>query len=382
MPWDTRNLMSLRREFVLLALNEGTNRRELCRRFGISPKTGYKWLARYADDEVASLGDRSRRPLHSPSRTAPELEARVVELRKEHPAWGGRKLSKRLKKLGYRNAPEPSTITSILHRHGLIDTQASIQATPWRRFEHAQPNELWQIDFKGYFPTPGGVCYPLTVIDDHSRFNLVLAACANPNFHSVQPPLTEAFRRYGLPVRINGDNGSPWGSPSKCEHGITRLTVWLMRLGIGISHSAPAHPQTNGKDERFHRSLDAEVLKGRSFNDLAQAQRAFDHWRPIYNEQRPHDALALDTPIERYRPSPRAFPEQLPAIEYGPHDVVAVVGWNGRVRFKGRTIKVSNALHKLPIAFRPDPNLDGAYDVYFCHKNFMRLNFREFSKLP
>lgn len=377
MPWDTRDTMSLREEFVRLAGNDGVNRRELCRRFGISPKTGYKWLARHAEDQAQSLQDRSRRPLHSPLRTAAELEAAVIALRKQHPAWGGRKISKRLQTLGHANAPAPSTITGILHRHGLISEQASAQATPWHRFEHPEPNMLWQIDFKGYFATPAGLCYPLTVLDDHSRFNLVLAACARTGAKSVQPALTAAFRRYGLPMRINGDNGASWGSPREREHGITRLTVWLIRLGIRISHSAPAHPQTNGKDERFHRSLKAEVLNGRSFSDLDHAQRAFDHWREVYNQERPHDALGLATPIERYRPSPKAFPEQLPSIEYGPDDIVTNVGWNGEVRFKGKRIKAPNALFRLPIAFRPDPNEDGAYDVYFCHKCFMRFSLRK-----
>jgi transposase InsO family protein len=209
-------------------------------------------------------------------RTADELEAEVVALRKQHPAWGGRKLSKRLKNLGHADAPAPSTVTDILHRHGLINAGASAHATAWKRFEHAQPNSLWQIDFKGYFPTPAGLCHPLTVIDDHSRYNVILAACARTDSKSITPILTAAFRRYGLPVRINGDNGAPWGSSREREHGLTPLTVWLTRLGIRVSHSAPAHPQTNGKDERFHRSLKAEVLNGRSFNDLAQAQHAFD----------------------------------------------------------------------------------------------------------
>lgn len=380
MPWDTRDTMSLRREFILLAMHEGANRRELCRRFGISPKTAYKWLARHAQDSE-HLQDRSRRPLHSPTRTAPGLEAAVLALRRQHPAWGGRKISKRLEKLGCAEAPAPSTVTSILHRHGLISEAASLQATAWRRFEHAHPNELWQIDFKGNFPTPAGLCFPLTMIDDHSRFNLVLAACAQTDTQSVQLKLTETFRRYGLPVRINADNGAPWGSPSEREHGITRLTVWLIRLGIRISHSALAHPQTNGKDERFHRSLKAEVLNGRSFPDLEQVQRAFDDWRHVYNEQRPHEALDFATPIERYQPSSRTFPAHLPSIEYGPDDIVVEVGWNGRVLFKGRTLKVSSALHRLPIAFRSDPGKDGEYDVYFCHKRVMRLNLRDFDSI-
>ena len=377
MPWNLRNTMDLRLEFVQLASQEGVNRRELCRRFGISPKTGYKWLDRHTQGGLAALTDHSRRPRQSPARTTPQVEQQVIDLRRAHPAWGGRKISKRLQKLGHADAPAPSTVTAILHRHGLITEQASAQARPWQRFEHPEPNALWQIDFKGYFDTPAGLCHPLTVLDDHSRFNLVLAACARTSVKSVQPVLTETFRRYGLPLRINGDNGAPWGSPRAREHGITQLTVWLIRLGIRISHSALAHPQTNGKDERFHRSLKAEVLNGRSFSDLDVAQSAFDRWRQVYNHERPHEALGLATPIERYRPSPTSFPEQLPAIEYGPDDIVTNVSWNGDVRFKGLRLKAPKALLNLPIAFRPDPKEDGAYDVYFCHKRFMRFSLRE-----
>lgn len=146
MPWSTRDTMSLRQEFVLLAQQEGCSRRELCRRFGISPQTGYKWLARYAESGDTGLVDRARRPEHSPTRTAAALEHAVIALRQQHPAWGGRKISRRLADLGWSDVPAPSTVTSILHRHGLIRPEASAQATPWQRFEHAEPNQLWQMD--------------------------------------------------------------------------------------------------------------------------------------------------------------------------------------------------------------------------------------------
>lgn len=375
MPWSPRDLMSIRQEFVLLALQEGANRRELCRRFNISPKTGYKLLKRVQQEGQAGLADRSRRPQSFPKRTDERLEQAVVALRREHPAWGGRKISKRLQDLGY---PElhPNTVTSILHRHGLIHPAASEAASPWQRFEHAQPNELWQIDFKGYFDTPAGRCHPLTVLDDHSRYNLTLTACSRTHTPAVQAALTTAFRRYGLPVRINADNGSPWGSPSQHEHGISELTIWLIRLGICVSHSRPNHPQTNGKLERFHRSLKAKVLNGRSFNDLQQAQSAFDRGREVYNLQRPHEALDMATPIKRYRPSERVFPEILPAIEYGPDDRVVRPGWNGWLRFEGRKCKVPNPLKDLPIAFRPAAQKEGCYDVYFCHQRFMQIDLR------
>jgi len=318
--------------------------------------------------------------VHSPARTDSGLEAQVVTLRRAHPAWGGRKISRRLQDLGYIDVPAPSTVTSILHRHHLISEQASAQATPWQRFEHPEPNMLWQIDFKGYFETLAGRCHPLTVLDDCSRYNLVFTACARTNVNTVRPALTTALRRYGLPLRINADNRAPWGSSREPEHGITQLTVWLIRRGICISHSAPVHPQTNGKDERFHRSFKAEVLNGRSFNDLDHAQGAFDRWRQIYNHERPHETLQLATPITRYRPNPRAFPETLPSIEYAPNDIVTTVDWNGWVRLMGRPLKVSTALHRLPIAFRADQATDGTFDVYFCNQRFMRIDLRDFEK--
>ena len=376
MPWSPRNVMSLRQEFVLLARQPDANIRALCRRFEISPATAYKLLKRYAQQGQAGLADQSRRPQNSPGRTPGPIEQAIVDLRQTHPAWGGRKIAARLLELGHAEVPPPSTVTSILHRHGLINPAASAAATPWQRFEHALPNALWQIDFKGYFETPAGRCHPLTLIDDHSRFNLLLAACGRTDTASVQQALIGAFRRYGLPVRINADNGAPWGSSRAPGHGLTDLTIWLLRLGISVSHSRPYHPQTNGKLERFHRSLKAEVLNGRSFKDLQQAQLAFDHWRGVYNQQRPHEGIGMAVPVSHYRPSEREFSDTLAPIEYGPDDHVFTVKWDGKVVFKGHRLKVSNALHQLPIAFRPDPQQDGCYDVYFCHQRFMQLNLR------
>jgi transposase InsO family protein len=374
MPWTPKALMDIKRDFVELALQEGCNRRELCRRLGISPKTGYALLARYAQEGSAAYVPRSRRPNCSPARTLPEVEKAVTDLRSKHPSWGGRKIARRLADLGLAGVPPPSTITAILHRHGLITPQASLAAQHWQRFEHESPNALWQIDFKGDFQTHQGRCYPLTVLDDHSRFNLALQACPSVATSGVQPHLTEVFQRYGLPLRLNADNGAPWGSPRLAGHGLSELSVWLIRLGIRVSHSAPYHPQTNGKIERFHRSLKAEVLAGRSFADLQQTQNAFAHWRGIYNHERPHDALGLQTPAKRYRASSSSFPETLAPIEYPTEDSVVVVKWNGEVHFKGHQLRVSSALLKLPVAFRADAQHDGCYDVFFCHHRFMRLD--------
>ncbi|RJG06541.1 IS481 family transposase [Noviherbaspirillum cavernae] len=376
MSWKAIDTMTLRQEFLSLARQEGVNMSALCAQFGISRKTGYRLLARVAEEGLAGMADRSRRPLHSPQRTDADVEELVVGLRKEHPAWGARKLQRRLRDLGHQGIPTPSTITRILHRHHLVDPQASEDSTPWTRFEHAAPNDLWQMDFKGCFETASATCHPLTVIDDHSRYNLTLAACARPNREHVQAALQDVFRRHGMPVRINADNGSPWGSPSRHEHGITRLTIWLIQLGIQISHSRPAHPQTNGKNERFHRSLKREVLRGQCFRDLDEAQEAFDGWRQVYNHERPHEALGLATPVTRYRPSRRVYPETLPEIHYRDGDLVQVVGWDGKIVVQGRRFRVSNALHTHPIAARPHPRQDGVFDLYFAHHRFGQIDLR------
>lgn len=374
MPWQPRDLMNIKREFVELATREGANRRELCRRFGIGPKAAYALLARHAQEGAGALQERSRRPHHSPARTPAAMEQAILLLRAANPSWGGRKLARRLLDLGHAQVPSPSTITAILQRHGLISPQASEAAQHWQRFEHEAPNVLWQIDFKGYFQTGMGKCHPLTLLDDHSRFNLALAACQRPDTPSVQEHLKAVFRRYGLPVRINADNGPPWGSPSGVEHGLSELSVWLIRQGIRVSHSRPYHPQTNGKLERFHRSLKAEVLNGRSFDSLAHAQQAFEYWRQIYNLERPHEALGMCTPVQRYECSPRSYTNRLAPIEYGPNDVVLDVGWDGLVKYQGKKFKVSNALHRLPIALRADPAKEGCFDVFFCHQSFMQLD--------
>ncbi|PRC90552.1 IS481 family transposase [Solimicrobium silvestre] len=376
MTWNTANTMDLRLEFIHLALQEGANRRELCRRFGISPKTAYKWLERYAVQGEEGLQDRSRRPHHSPNHSSDHLEKLVVDLRHAHPCWGGRKIRQRLEDLGQNELPHAATVTHILRRHGLITPEASEQHTPWKRFEHEEPNALWQIDFKGNFETLHATCYPLTLLDDHSRFNLILAACARPNHDTVQAALTTTFERYGLPRRINADNGPPWGSPKQPTQSITKLTMWLIRLGIQVSHSQPAHPQTNGKIERFHRTLKAEVLNSNHFNDLPAAQIAFDRWRHIYNMERPHEGIQLRTPMTRYRPSPFTFPRILPPVEYLPGDVVIKVGWEGMFKFQNRPIKVSSALRNELIAIRPIVGMDGVFNVFYCRQKILKIDLR------
>ena len=373
MPWKVTDAMSLRRELVSLMQQEGANVSELCRRFGVSRKTAYKWAKRAAPGQGVALADRSRRPAKSPAKTAEPVEARVVALRGQHPAWGGRKLRRRLQNLGVEEVPATSTITGILHRHGMIDPKESAKHQPFKRFEHKAPNDLWQMDFKGHIALEQGRCHPLTVLDDHSRFALRLEACGDERTETVRRCLIRAFRLYGLPRRMLMDNGSPWGDDG--THPYTPLTVWLLLLGIAVSHGRPYHPQTQGKDERFHRSLKAELLARQTFRDLAHSQRAFDAWRDLYNHERPHEALKLNVPASRYTVSPRPFPEQLPEIVYGPDVLVRRVTDGGRLSFEHRIYRVPKAFKGYPLGLRPTAQ-DGVMDVLFLHHHLQVLDLR------
>lgn len=372
MPWSEVSLMDLRKEFVMLAEQDGSNMSALCRRFGISRKTGYKWLARWAAGE--GLSDRSRRPHTSPDQTPSAMEALVVSQRREHPRWGGRKIARRMIDLGHGAAPAPSTITGIVRRHGLLDGPRSGEARGFRRFERETPNALWQMDFKGHFALSQGRCHPLTVLDDHSRFNVCLAACGDQRGDTVKDRLSAVFRCYGLPDWILVDNGSPWGNGPRDPY--TPLGVWLLRLGVGVTHSRPYHPQTLGKDERFHRTLKAELLGGLPFADLAHCQQAFDRWRTVYNCDRPHQALGLAVPASRYAPSKRSLPETLPAIEYAPDHHVRRVHQGGRISFQGRLFRLPKAFAGYPVGLAPTTT-DGVWNVYFRSQRIATIDSRE-----
>jgi transposase InsO family protein len=258
--------------------------------------------------------------------------------------------------------PAVSSVHRVLVRHGRIAPHAPGRAHC--RFEHERPNALWQMDFKGRVRLANGTwLHPLTVIDDHSRFALVLAACGNERTMSVRTALETAFRHHGLPEAIYVDNGSPWGGGVPGQW--TPLRVWLLKLGVALIHSRPYHPQGRGKNERFHRSLKAELLDLRAFRDLAHAQAAFDAWRQIYNTGRPHQALGFAVPAERYRPSLRAFPKTLPAPLYAEDDVLRRVGTTRpTISFRNRLWRVPEAFAGETLAIRPR-RPDGQFAICF-----------------
>jgi transposase InsO family protein len=270
--------------------------------------------------------------------------------------------------------PSASTITTILQRHGRLDADQSAARARPQRFARGAPNELWQMDFKGHFALARGRCHPLTVLDDHSRYALGIRACGEETERTVQAEVTALFRRYGLPERMLMDNGSPWGSQAQGFY--TGLEVWLLELGVPVCHGRPYHPQTQGKDERFHRTLAAEAIGRRHFADLAACQARFDEWREVYNTERPHEALDLATPITRYRPSPRRFPERGEPFDYGPGALVRRVDQDGWLSFRGRPLRLGRAFVHRQVALRPT-TVDGCFEVSFCGYTVATFDLRE-----
>jgi transposase InsO family protein len=369
MPWQERSVESERAAFVELAREEGVTIAELCRHFGISRKTGYKWLARAQTGE--GLADRSRRPHASPRQTAGELEARILALRAQHPAWGGRKLHHRLVAMGIPDVPAPSTITDVLRRAGRL--VPALPPVPLQRFTHPEPNALWQMDFMGHQPLQQGRVHPWSLLDDHSRFALALSACPNQQRTTVQAALTAVFRHYGLPQAILCDNGSPWGAAGL--GGITRLEAWLLRLGVEPWHGRPYHPQTQGKIERFHGTIAREVFGPSRPTTLTEAQVRFDAFRTDYNYKRPHEALANLVPASAYHPSLRPFPEVLPPVVYDAGEHVFTVTVYGSIWWQGRRRFISRGLVGEPVALRPtiDPAI---WSVVYGERQVATIDLR------
>lgn len=336
MSWETKTVMEQREQFVKEATEGNGTITALCRKYGISRKTGYKWLNRAA--EGLQLCDQSRRPNQQPSKTADELEALIVQMRLSHPAWGGKTIRAVLEAAGVEGLPSDKTCCNILKRNGLIDPAESAKHTAFQRFEKHHCNEMWQTDFKGDFLLGNGVrCYPLTILDDHSRYSIRIEPKVSAT--DVKSSFIAAFQEYGLPNSVLSDNGSQFAG---AHRGLSTFERFLIDLDILPIHGRPIHPQTQGKIERFHRTFKQEALRTIPI-DMDNAATRFANWRWTYNEVRPHHALGMKTPASVYQPSTRKYYEPKPYVYDERSRLIKVNNW-GYLRFGSNQLFLSETM--------------------------------------
>lgn len=379
MPWLDTVPMDQRLEFLAAHRAGGYAMAELCVRFGISRKTGYKWRARYDAEGRPGLRDRSRRPHTSPQRIGDELAALLTAARQAHPTWGPRKL---LQYLAARHPdvadwPAASTVGDLLRRTGLVH--------PRRRrrppihpgvvpLHTTAPNDLWTLDFKGHFKTRDGIyCYPLTLVDQHTRYLLAVHGLLSTKGDGARRVLERAFRAYGLPAAIRTDNGVPFATTGL--HGLSQLNVWWLRLGIQHQRIRPASPQENGAHERMHRTLKAEATRPPKGSCAAQ-QRAFTAFRTAFNAERPHAALGGATPASQYTPSPRRYPSRLAPFAYPAHYTVKRVTTAGTIRLRSKLLFIAHALTHESIGLEEID--DGLWSIYVGPMLLARVSERDF----
>jgi putative transposase len=358
--------MELRKQFVIEFRSGLFTMTQLCAQYGISRKTGYKWVTRAERHGLDQLGETSRRPHRHPATTDPQVVAAILGARRHFPTWSGDTLVRWLARQD-PDTPWPSRTTAyaILKRAGLLRGRCRRSRSPVRPrsplLPARGPNELWTTDFKGEFRTRDGYyCHPLTVRDAFSRLVLRCDALLAPTYADTRRRFERAFAEFGLPQRIRSDNGRPFASPGLA--GLSRLNVWWLRLGIALERIAPGHPEQNGSHEQFHAVLKAGTLRPPAATARSQ-QRRFEMFKRVYNEERPHQALAGQVPADLYQPSPRSLPPRLPAIEYPLHYEVRRVASNGDIRWHNRRLFVSAALAEQPIAFEEID--EGLFTVWF-----------------
>ena len=385
MPWKESSVVEERRKFIEEYEGGLVTMAELCRSYEISRETGYKWVKRYQQCGWEGLEDLSRAPRRHPNQTAPELEERIVALRRKHPRWGPIKLQIRLSKnYSQEKWPAPSTIGELLKREGLIIPRKVRRKVPayTQPFADAkEPNQVWCMDFKGWFRTGDGERIdPFTLSDACSRYLLRCQVVEKTNTEQVRGILEAAFREYGLPIRIRSDNGAPFAS--RAIAGISLLSVYLMKLGIVTERIRAGHPEQNGRHERMHRTLKEETASPPAANRRTQ-QKAFHRFRKEYNEERPHEALGQKTPASCYQPSPRSYPARIQEPEYGSAMQVRRINLRGGFSWKRENVFLSEVLIGEPVGLEP---IDERYfTVYFAEFplgqfDSYRLQMNPFSK--
>ena len=374
MPWQEVTLKEQRFAFVQEALRGEKTLTALCQAYGISRKTGYKWLHRYQTQGESGLENRSRSPHRRPSRTPPDMEAQVLAVRREHPVWGGRKIAAYLARQGMERVPHPSTITAILRRHGLLG-EPQPRKRVIHRFQADAPNDLWQMDFKAPMLLADGHKYPfLTILDDASRMLLYLRPCQEMTLAVVEQALITTFERYGLPKALLKDNGPPWGTADRQRY--TRLEAWMLSYNIRPRRSRPYHPQTLGKDERLHRTLKAELASRLAESTLEEAVDLAEAWRQMYNEQRPHEALGNRVPAEIYSPSPRPWDGRPPTLVYPAEAQLRKVDPQGYLYFRGQRYRVGRGLAGRVLGLVLREGETDVWDLYLGQERLSRLAIR------
>jgi putative transposase len=373
MPWKVESPMNLKTQFVSEYLRHSLSFTELCQRYHISRKTGYKWINRYEAEGPSGLADRSRRPHSSPDQTPEAVRLAILEARRRHPSWGAKKLLKLLERRTPQ-LPWPSrwTICEILRREGLVRRR-----TQRRKVGHpgkpssivTAPNELWCVDFKGEFKTRDGrYCYPLTVTDSYSRYLLGCQGLLSTETLGAKEVFTRLFKKYGLPAAIRSDNGTPFASTALGR--LSQLSVWWIRLGIRPELIEPGKPQQNGQHERMHRTLKAETTRPPEA-DLAKQQRLFNRFVREYNEVRPHEGVELKTPATLYEASARHLPKEVPELIYPAHYETRLVSKNSGMRWNSQWVAVSQTCAGLHVGLEQVDH--GLWDVYFGPVKLGRL---------
>jgi transposase InsO family protein len=358
MPWGVHPVSELRSALVHAVRGAGLPVAEAARRYGVSRKTAFKWLARYDADPAAALADRPRRPRASPRRTAEADERRVPQAR-DRWGWGPRKLHAVLEAEGHP-APPARTIAAILARHGRTRSAPAEPGPPPQRFERSRPNELWQLDFKGPIEVARRRTAPLVVLDDHSRYLLCLRPCADQTYATVEAALWDVFGEVGLPEQLLCDGAF---AARNTAVGLSAFDAWLIRLGIRPIHGRPYHPQTQGKVERLNGTLEAELWPHVRRDTPEHFAADCEAYRPVYNAIRPHEALGDEPPVARWRPSDRRRPDRVPAASYPAGATVRRVGQIGEVRYRMARILVGRGLAGEPVRVEERA---GSVEVYYC----------------
>jgi transposase InsO family protein len=382
MPWKEINVMDQRTEFIVRVFKQNAPFNSVCQDFGISPKTGYKWLNRFIEEGIDGLEDRSRRPHRHSSQLTEDVICRLIKLKTAHMNWGPKKIADLYAKQ-YGNGPSRSSVHRVLKKAGLVTRKRRQLVNPSQRlvhrFEAKFPNDIWTVDFKGWWYTQDRQrCEPLTVRDDFSRYVLTAVPLKNSRTETVRAEFERLFKVYGLPIVIRSDNGTPFAS-TQAIFGLSRLSAWFIALGIQLDRIKPGCPYQNGGHERMHRDIRFEVqnvVKG----DLEHNAASLEIWRKNFNEKRPHEALNMKTPSEVYKKSSRKYRGTPDKIDYPLNFVERKVNPIGQIVINSQAFYISASLKGWTVGLKPLN--ESELDVHFAYLNLGSINLETSAFVP